>query len=95
MTHLEIPPPENSTVTPAFAQAMATQFASAAVANANRFWFIEPFYVTDPHGWTAQRNALVNAPLTNPHHQWLAARFDRIETWRFPGVRLTLYETNE
>ncbi|MAT97278.1 MAG: hypothetical protein CL608_09065 [Anaerolineaceae bacterium] len=95
MTYLEIPPPESATVTPAFAQAMAAQFASATATNAGRFWFIEPFYVTDPHGWAAQRNTLVNGPLTNPHHQWLSAQFDLIETWRFPGVRLTLYEANE
>lgn len=95
MTYLELPPPENSTITSAFDQAMAAQLTPAVATNASRFWFIEPFYVTDPHGWVTQRNALVNEPLTNPHHQWLGAQFNLIETRRFPGVRLTLYESNE
>jgi hypothetical protein len=33
--------------------------------------------------------------LTNPHHQWLSGKFSLVETWRFPGVRLTLYANNE
>lgn len=92
---LEIPPPENDTLTPAFTGAMAARFTSPAASQAHRFWFIEPFYVTNPHGWVAGRNALVDEAPTNPHHQWLESQFQRIEIWRFPGVRLTLYTLYE
>lgn len=95
MPFLEIPPPENDTLTPAFTQAMTARFAAPAASQARRFWLIEPFYVTNPHGWVGERNALVNAAPTTPHHQWLESQFQRLEVWRFPGVRLTLYALYE
>ncbi len=95
MPYLELPPAEADATTPAFSQVMAAQLAEAPAVATSRFWFIEPFYVTDPHGWAAERNSLVNGPLTNPHHQWLGSEFNWMETWRFPGVRLTLYAHND
>ena len=95
MPYLQLPPAEADALTPAFAQVMTAQLAEATAVAASRFWFIEPFYVTDPHGWAAERNSLVNGPLTNPHHQWLSDKFSLVETWRFPGVRLTLYTNND
>lgn len=88
---IEIPPPEAETVSPAFDQAMTTQLINNAAVSIQRFWFIEPFYIQDPHQWPAERNAQVSRSPNNAHHQWLKSHFQQQEIWRFPGVRLTLY----
>ena len=94
LTFLELPPAEAADVTPAFAQVMTQRIMETAVAT-NRFWFIEAFYVQDAHNNPTDRNMQVAALPKSAHHQWLQANLAQKQLWRFPGVRLTLYERDE
>jgi hypothetical protein len=95
MLYVQLPPPEEERITPSFSQAMAAQLETKTAVSNTRLWFIEPFYIFDTHQWPTARNKEVAANLNNPHQQWLNGEFTHLQTYRFPGVRLTLYQTDE
>ena len=88
---IQIPPAESDQITPAFDESMNKQLTIAAQSS-TLIWYIEPFYIYDPHGNPAQRNESVTSKSDNPAQMWLKSRFTLLEEGHLPGIRFALYD---
>jgi uncharacterized membrane protein len=75
-----------------FGEEMARR-VGLATADSERVWLIDDFWVTDPHGFTKERNRLL-AELAqhSPHKAWMETQYQLVGEWQFTGIELALYD---
>lgn len=89
---VELPPPVAvASLQETFAGVMTKQLATAP--DADRAWVLTTLYNSNPHGFPDERNRLVNKP--DAYQRWFDERYEPVQKWTFPGVRLALYQLEE
>jgi 4-amino-4-deoxy-L-arabinose transferase-like glycosyltransferase len=66
---------------------------SSATADSERVWYINDFWVRDPHGFPQKRNqSLAESMLHSPQKAWLDEQYQLVGEWQFTGIELVLYD---
>ena len=82
-------------IVPDFEGEMAQLLVEGA-DGAERIWIVTQYYNNDLHGFSAVRNEQVAmAERLDPQLGWLMANYPLVESWRFPGIQLNLFDVSD